>query len=195
MDDPLKIVIFASGNGTNAERIISYFQQMGKAKVSLVLCNNPKANVLNRVSRHQIAAFSFNRSAFYKNDFVLDLLRLHQPDLIVLAGFLWLFPQMILNAFPNQVINIHPALLPDFGGKGMYGDHVHKAVIAAAKEKSGITIHYVTQNYDEGAIIFQAETKVEKDDTPETLAAKIHELEYEHFPRVIEKILLGKNVE
>ncbi len=186
-----RIVIFASGNGTNAERIASYFKEKQTAEVVLILSNKPDAYVLKRAAKFNISAFSFNRTALYKTDNVLDLVKSTRPDLIVLAGFLWLFPSNILNAFPEKVINIHPALLPDFGGKGMYGHHVHNAVIAAAKEESGITIHYVTNEYDKGSIIFQAKTAITKEDTPQTLAQKIHQLEYKNFPVVIENLLLS----
>ncbi len=184
-----RIVIFASGNGTNAHRIIEYFKENKAVEVSLVLSNNHKAKVLERANTLKTGAISFNRSAFYNSDSILQLLKNIEPDLIVLAGFLWLFPQRILNFFPNKVINIHPALLPEFGGKGMYGSNVHNAVIASGVKESGITIHYVTPEYDKGAIIFQAKTEITSKDTSETVAAKIHELEYEHFPKVIEQVL------
>lgn len=183
-----RIVIFASGNGTNAQRIIEYFQ--GKdVTIALVLSNRATAKVLERANKLDISAISFNRTALYKTDQILAILDKINPNLIVLAGFLWLFPENILKTFPNKVINIHPALLPDFGGTGMYGDHVHKAIIAAAKKESGITIHYVTPEYDKGNVIFQAKTPISEDETAETLAEKIHQLEYEHFPKVIEKLL------
>ncbi|MEH6408049.1 MAG: formyltransferase family protein, partial [Leeuwenhoekiella sp.] len=158
--------------------------------VVLLLSNNTQAPVLKRASSLKVSALSFNRVAFYENEDVLNLLKKARPDLIVLAGFLWLFPLNILKSFPNKVINIHPALLPDFGGKGMYGDNVHKAVIASAKKESGITIHYVTPEYDKGDVIFQAKTQISAQDSSETLAKKIHDLEYEHFPLVIENLLL-----
>jgi phosphoribosylglycinamide formyltransferase-1 len=183
-----RIVIFASGNGTNAERIIEYFK--GKnVTIALVLSNRATAKVLEKANKLDISAISFNRTAFYETDQILAILDKINPNLIVLAGFLWLFPENILKAFPNKVINIHPALLPDFGGKGMYGDRVHKAIIASAKKESGITIHYVTPEYDKGNVIFQAKTPISKGETAETLAVKIHELEYEHFPKVIEELL------
>ena len=189
MQTSKRIVIFASGSGTNAERIATFFKEKKHVEVSLVLSNNPKAKVLDRAKNLKIPAISFNRAAFYDTDHIKNIVENSNPDLIVLAGFLWLFPEPILEAFPNKVINIHPALLPDFGGKGMYGKRVHNAVIAAAKGESGITIHYVTPEYDKGSIIFQAKTEVTEKDTPETLAEKIHELEYAHFPEVIEKLL------
>ncbi|HEA29407.1 MAG TPA: phosphoribosylglycinamide formyltransferase [Leeuwenhoekiella sp.] len=188
MSPTKRIVIFASGNGTNAQRIIEYFK--GKnVTIALVLSNKATANVLERANVLDVSAISFNRKTLYNTHQILAILNEIKPNLIVLAGFLWLFPENILNTFPNKVINIHPALLPDFGGKGMYGDRVHKAVIAAAKEESGITIHYVTSEYDKGNIIFQAKTSISPGETPKTLEKKIHELEYEHFPKVIEKLL------
>ncbi|MFD0863262.1 phosphoribosylglycinamide formyltransferase [Sungkyunkwania multivorans] len=188
-----RIVIFASGSGTNAENIIRFFQGREDAKVVQVLSNKKDAKVLERANTHEVSAFSFNRTAFYQSEDVLNLLKATHPDLIVLAGFLWKFPTDLIEAFPNRIINLHPALLPKYGGKGMYGMHVHKAVIANREETSGITIHYVNEQYDEGAIIFQASTKIEAKDTPEILAAKIHSLEYEHFPMVIAQLLSDQN--
>ena len=184
-----RIVLFASGSGTNAQRIIEYFQDNRDIEVVLVLSNKPKAQVLERATRLKVSAFSFNRTAFYETSQVLDLLHSNKPDLIVLAGFLWLMPESIIKAFSDKIINIHPALLPAYGGKGMYGAHVHEAVVAAGEKESGITIHEVTEEYDKGSILFQAKTQLTPGETPESLAAKIHELEYEHFPLVIEKFL------
>ncbi len=190
-----RIVIFASGNGTNAQRIVEYFQGRTDARVVQFLSNNPRAKVLDRARDLNISAFSFNRQALYKTDDVLNLLKATAPDVIVLAGFLWLFPEKIIKAFAGRVINIHPALLPDFGGKGMYGMHVHNAVSAFAKAHSeqktytGITIHKVTPEYDKGDFLFQAKVEVTKNDTPETIASKVQQLEYAHFPEVIAKFL------
>ncbi len=190
-----RIVIFASGNGTNAQRIIDHFKGSTDAQVVQVLSNNKDAKVLDRANQHKISAISFNRTALYKTDDILHFLQNTRPDLIVLAGFLWLFPEKIINEFPNRVINIHPALLPDFGGKGMYGKYVHEAVYAFAKANkdkktyTGITIHRVTPEYDKGAFLFQAKVEVTHEDTPESIAQKVHQLEYEHFPVVIEKLL------
>ena len=184
-----RIVIFASGSGSNAQQITEFFQDRKDAQVVQILSNKNTAKVLERANNLKISAFSFNRSAFYDTDQVLNLVKSTQPDLIVLAGFLWLFPQNIIEAYPGKIINIHPALLPAYGGKGMYGANVHKAVVAAGEKESGITIHEVTSEYDKGAILFQAKTQLEPDETPDSLAAKIHELEYEHFPRVISEIL------
>ncbi len=192
-------MIFASGNGTNAQRIIEFFQDRTDAQVVQVLSNNPRAKVLQRASALDVAAFSFNRKAFYKGDDILHLLKATQPDVIILAGFLWLFPEKIISAFPDKVINIHPALLPDFGGKGMYGMNVHEAVYAFAKAQhdknpsqkiyTGITIHKVTPEYDKGDFLFQAKVEVSQEDTPEGIAEKIHQLEYTHFPEVIAEFL------
>ena len=184
-----RIAIFASGSGTNAENIIRYFQERTHASVVQVLTNNQHAKVLDRAKNHKISAFSFNRTALYDSNDVLNLLQTANIDLIVLAGFLWKFPEHILTAFPNKVVNIHPALLPKYGGKGMYGSHVHTAVVANKEKESGITIHFVNENYDEGAIIFQAKTNLTEIDTPETVAQKIHQLEYTHFPEVISQVL------
>lgn len=190
-----RIVIFASGNGTNAQRIIDYFSGRSDAQVVQILSNNPHAKVLERAKKEQISAFSFNKIAFYKNKDVLKLLKSLKPDLIVLAGFLWLFPEHIIEIFPEKIINIHPALLPDFGGKGMYGKYVHEAVYAFAKANpqqktyTGITIHKVTKEYDKGQFLFQAKVEVSQKDTPESIAQKVRVLEHEHYPVVIEEFL------
>ncbi|WP_282042016.1 phosphoribosylglycinamide formyltransferase [Winogradskyella flava] len=184
-----RIVIFASGSGSNAENLIKFFHNSDNASVIQVLTNNPHAKVLDRCKRLKISALSFNRTAFSRSEDILNILKVTQPDLIVLAGFLWKFPEFILNAFENKVINIHPALLPKYGGKGMYGIHVHEAVVANKETETGITIHYVNENYDEGAVIFQAKCNVSPTDSVKDVAAKIHELEMEHFPLVIDKLL------
>ncbi|MFI1744627.1 phosphoribosylglycinamide formyltransferase [Thalassobellus sediminis] len=184
-----RIVIFASGSGTNAENLIKFFHNRENASVIQILTNNPHAKVLDRCKRLSVSALSFNKVAFTKTEDVLNILKASQPDLIVLAGFLWKFPENILKAFPNKVINVHPALLPNYGGKGMYGMHVHKAIVDNKEPETGITIHYVNEHYDEGAIIFQAKCKVTSTDTAEDVAAKIHELEMVHFPMVVEKLL------
>ncbi|MDW5289061.1 phosphoribosylglycinamide formyltransferase [Formosa sp. PL04] len=184
-----RIVIFASGSGSNAENLIKYFKTKSDASVILVLTNNPHAKVLDRCKTLDVSALSFNRVAFSKTNTVLNILESVNPDLIVLAGFLWKFPESILNAYPNKVINVHPALLPKFGGKGMYGMSVHEAVVENKETETGITIHYVNENYDEGATIFQATCPVLKTDTAKDVAAKIHKLEMEHFPKVVEELL------
>ncbi|GGI56157.1 phosphoribosylglycinamide formyltransferase [Winogradskyella haliclonae] len=184
-----RIVIFASGSGSNAENLIKFFQNSEHASVIQVLTNNPHAKVLDRAKRLGVSALSFNKTAFTKTEDVLNLLKVSQPDLIVLAGFLWKFPENILKEFPNKVINIHPALLPNYGGKGMYGMHVHRAVVENNEAETGITIHYVNENYDEGAIIFQAKCEVLTSDSAEDVALKIHELEMEYFPEVVDRLL------
>ncbi|MBU2950438.1 phosphoribosylglycinamide formyltransferase [Tamlana agarivorans] len=184
-----RIVIFASGSGSNAENLIKFFENNNSASVVQVLTNKPQAKVLDRAKNLKVSAFSFNRVAISKTDDVLNLLKASNPDLIVLAGYLWKFPDNLLNAFPNKVINVHPALLPKFGGKGMYGMNVHQAVVDNKETETGITIHYVNEHYDEGAIIFQAKCEVEPTDSADDVAAKIHELEMEHFPKVVEGLL------
>lgn len=187
-----RIVVFASGSGTNAENIIKFFNNTNIVKVTKVLCNNQKAKVFERCERLNVASLLFNKSDFVSSDVILDILK-KDADYIILAGFLWKVPEKIIEAFPNKIINIHPALLPKYGGKGMYGMNVHKAVAANNEAETGITIHYVNENYDEGAIIFQAKTLLSDDDTPETIAAKIHLLEQKHFPKVIEEVILTDN--
>jgi len=189
---PKKIVVFASGSGTNAENIIRNFQNSKVARVVAVFSNKPSAKVLVRAHNLKIKSLCFDRESFYKSNEVLNILKDMNPDLIVLAGFLWLFPSKILKAFPGKVINLHPALLPNFGGAGMYGERVHKAVIDQKHQETGITIHYVNENYDEGQTIFQTSIPVASNDTPKSLAEKIHELEYRHFPEVIKNLLENK---
>jgi phosphoribosylglycinamide formyltransferase 1 len=186
-----KIAIFASGSGTNASNIISYFSTVKTAKVTNLYVNNPEAYVIKRVMGTGVETVVFDRHDFYDSCNVLERLQERETDLIVLAGFLWLVPASIIAAFRGRIVNIHPALLPDFGGKGMYGARVHSAVIAAGFSRSGITIHYVNEKYDSGDIIFQKECEVLPDDTPDTLAARIHQLEYSHYPAVIEGLLTG----
>jgi phosphoribosylglycinamide formyltransferase 1 len=183
------IVIFASGNGTNTQNIIQYFRQSKVAEVVHVLTNNKDAKVLERSQALQVNASSFIKTDLISEKGVLAMLKKMQPDLIVLAGFLLKFPEIILREFPNKVINIHPALLPKYGGKGMYGHHVHEAIVANNETETGITIHYVNENYDEGAIIFQKKTKVLPTDTAKDVAEKVHALEHEWLPKVIENIL------
>jgi len=184
------IAIFASGSGTNAENIIDYFSTKNSAKVTLVLSNKRHALVLKRAEKHKVKTVFFERDDFYRSGKVLDCLLVDKIDFIVLAGFLWLVPESIIEIYRGRIVNIHPALLPKYGGKGMYGDVVHKAVIGNRDPESGITIHYVNSHYDEGDIIFQAKCRVEPTDSPETLAVKIHALEYQHFPAVIEELVV-----
>lgn len=187
--DMKRIVIFASGSGSNAENIIKYFNSTKTAIVTHVLSNNQRAKVFDRCERLNIDASLFDKESFTKDDTVLNFLQV-EADIIVLAGFLWRIPPKIVEAFPNKIINIHPALLPKYGGKGMYGMNVHNAVKENNETETGITIHYVNENYDEGASIYQAKTSISSEDTPETIAQKVHELEYEHFPKIIEEIIL-----
>lgn len=184
-----KIVVFASGSGSNAEQIIQHFANQPNIRVAKIYVNKPDAFVIERAKRHQIETKVFDRSYFLSHQGLISDLSLENPDLIVLAGFLWKIPEMIVKAYPNKIINIHPALLPKFGGKGMFGMHVHRAVIATGESESGITIHYVNENYDEGAIIMQAKFSIAPSETPESLAQKIHKLEHQHYPVAIEKIL------
>ena len=184
-----KIVIFASGSGSNAQRIAEEFAQIPDIQIDRIYCNKSNAFVLERAKNLSIPAFVFNRDDFYTNGKVLEQLLSDTPDLIVLAGFLWLIPENIIKKYEGHIINIHPALLPKYGGKGMYGINVHNAVIANKEKESGITIHLVNEKFDDGDILFQASCSLTPDDTPDTLARKIHELEYEHFPRIIEKHL------
>lgn len=183
-----KIAIFASGSGTNAEEIIKYFQNHEHIEISLILSNNPDAFVLQRAKNHQIPQFVFTREMFYKEKIVDEALR--GIDFIVLAGFMWLIPERLIKKFDNKMVNIHPALLPKYGGKGMYGSHVHEAVVKNKEKESGITIHWVNPAYDEGNIIFQAKCKVDPSDTADDVANKIHKLEYAHYPKIIEQVIL-----
>ncbi|KGL62471.1 phosphoribosylglycinamide formyltransferase [Polaribacter sp. Hel1_85] len=187
-----RIVVFASGSGTNAENIIRFFNHTKTAKVTQVLCNNEHAKVFERCKRLNTRCLHFNKNDFTASEKVLNILK-EEADYIVLAGFLWKIPQNIIDAFPNKIINIHPALLPKYGGKGMYGMNVHNAVKENKETETGITIHYVNANYDEGTIIFQAKTALLEDDTPEIIAEKIHILEQRYFPRIIEDVILEVN--
>ncbi len=182
-----RIAVFASGSGTNAQKIIDYFADNQEIVVDCLLSNTAAAYALVRAGNSGIDTLVFSREEFYNTEKILNFLTLRKINLVVLAGFLWLVPENILEKF--MVINIHPALLPAYGGKNMYGHHVHRAVIANREPFSGITIHYVNERYDEGAIIFQARCPVFADDTPETLADRIHHLEYNHYPSVIEEVI------
>ncbi|QBN19463.1 phosphoribosylglycinamide formyltransferase [Flavobacterium nackdongense] len=183
-----KIVIFASGSGTNAENIIKYFKNKAIANVVAVFTNNSNAKVIERAKNFQIPAVIFTKEQLNKGEFLQKMNDL-APDLIVLAGFLLKMPESIVEAFPDKIINIHPALLPKYGGKGMYGMNVHQAVVENKEKETGITIHYVNENYDEGHIIFQKKVTVLVSDSPEVVAEKIHELEQQYFPSVIEDLL------
>lgn len=183
-----KIAIFASGSGSNAENIINYFANNEAFSFPLIVSNKANAYVHERASNLGVLSVTFDKQSFEQGDAIIDVLHKYDIDAIVLAGFLLKISPAIVAAFPQKIVNIHPALLPKHGGKGMYGDNVHKAVVANADTETGITIHYVNENYDEGAIVFQAKCEVTPTDTYETVAAKVHELEYKHFPEQIEKI-------
>lgn len=184
-----RIAIFASGSGTNAQKIIEYFSASKEIFVDSLWSNNENAYALIRAEKLGIETFTFDRDEFYRSNDILDKLYDHRIDMIVLAGFLWLVPKNLTELF--TVINIHPALLPKYGGNGMYGMNVHKAVLASKDKESGITIHQVNQDYDKGKIIYQATCPIIPGDTPEILAGRIHELEYQHYPRVIEELLMA----
>jgi phosphoribosylglycinamide formyltransferase-1 len=183
------IAIFASGTGTNAARIIDHFRHHASIRVSLIVCNKPGAGVLDVAKKERIPSLLIEKTLFFQGTAYVDELLAKKIGFIVLAGFLWKIPAALIRAYPGRIINIHPALLPKYGGKGMYGRFVHEAVIRSADKESGITIHYVDEQYDHGQPIFQAKILVEPGDTPDTLAKKIHLLEYEHFPRVIEEVI------
>ncbi len=183
------IAIFASGSGTNAQKLMEYFSTNKTAKVKIIMSNKSDAYVLERAKKFSVPTFVFDRDDLYHNRKVLKILLENDIHFVVLAGFLWLIPGDILSHYPGRIVNIHPALLPDYGGKGMYGDRVHKAVLENKEKESGISIHFVNERYDEGDIIFQAKCEVKPDDTPEVLAARIHKLEHKYYPRVVEKLL------
>ena len=184
-----RIAILASGSGSNAENITNYFKSNSEVEISIILSNKKDAFVLERAKKLNIPNKSFSRNHFYETNTIVDLLKGKQIDLIVLAGFLWLVPDSLIRAFPNAIVNIHPALLPNYGGQGMYGMNVHNAVIDNKEKESGITIHLVNEKYDDGETILQAKCQISENDTAENLAYKIHELEYKHFPRAIENYL------
>ncbi len=188
------IAIFASGNGSNAENIINYFADNKQINIKLILANNKNAYVIQRAKNHNINCVIVSRKEYEKSDYVLDIMKSNAIDAIILAGFLWLIPESLIDYYTDRIVNIHPALLPKYGGKGMYGMNVHRAVIEHGEKESGITIHKVNKEYDKGEIIFNAKCKINSDDTAETLAEKVHELEYTYFPKVIEEWLerLGK---
>ena len=184
-----RIAILASGSGSNAENIAQYFAHNEKIEVSLIISNKADAYVLTRAQKLGIPAVVITGKEMRDSAKVLDLLTEYQIDFIVLAGYLLKIPEYLIETYPNAIINIHPALLPKFGGKGMYGDHVHEAVVAAGEKQSGITIHYVNENYDEGAILFQATCEVLPGDSPADVASKVHALEYKHFPEIVGSLL------
>ncbi len=191
MSNITNLALFASGSGTNVENIANYFAKNNNIKISCILCNKPDAMVIERAKRLNIDLLIFNRSNFQKNGAVEDFLNAKNVNFIILAGFLWLIPEWLIEKFNKKIINIHPALLPKYGGKGMFGENVHKAVFENNEKESGISIHFVNKNYDEGDIIFQAKTLIQSYDTAESIAKKVHELEYKYYPQIIEKIILN----
>lgn len=184
-----RIAIFASGSGSNAQKIMEHFKHSNEVEVALILTNNAESYVLQRADSFEIPSHIFDKHEFYKTDNVLELLKNLDIDLIVLAGFLWLVPENLLKEYPGRIINIHPAILPKFGGKGMYGDRVHKAVMQAKEAEGGITIHYVNENYDEGEYIYQAKYRIDKSDSLEMIKFKGQQLEHLHYPRIVESII------
>lgn len=183
------IILFASGNGSNAENICRYFQNHPHVKVAALFCNKPDAKVLERMIPFGVPTHVFSRAEFKDPDYFLPLLQQYQPALLVLSGFFWLLPSYLVQQLPKRIINIHPSLLPKYGGKGMYGYNIHEAVLAAGESETGISIHYVNERYDEGELIFQARTALDKNDGVDDVGAKIWNLEKEHFPKTIEKLL------
>lgn len=186
---PQNLIIFASGAGSNAQKIIDFFRNDPNVHIRLIACNKPGAGVLDIASREHIPTLLIEKEQFFRGNGYVDELRSYQPDLIILAGFLWKLPACLVAAFPHQIINIHPALLPKYGGKGMYGHFVHDAVIASGDSETGITIHYVDELYDHGDYIFQARVKIDPGDTAEMVAKKVQVLEHSHFPSTIKEIL------
>jgi len=184
-----RIAIFASGSGSNAQKLMEHFKRSNEIEISLVLTNNADAYVLQRADNFEIPTHIFDKNEFYKTDEIIDLLKNLEIDFIVLAGFLWLIPKNLIHAYPGRIVNIHPAILPKFGGKGMYGDHVHNAVMAAGETEGGITIHYVNENYDEGEYIYQAKYRIDKNDNLEMVKFKGQQLEHQHYPRIVETIV------
>jgi len=186
----INLALFASGSGTNAENIAKYFAKNSQINISCILCNKPDAYVIERAKNLKLDFLVFNKTDFQKNGKVENYLLEKNVNFIILAGFLWLIPEWLIEKYPNKIVNIHPALLPKYGGKGMYGDNVHKAVLENKEKETGISIHYVNKNYDEGDIIFQAKTTIDETDSIESIAQKVHKLEYKFYPQVIENILL-----
>ncbi len=192
MNTPVRLAILGSGNGTNAQQISEYFAGRTDVEIACIIYNKRDAYIAQRAKNLGIEARYFGRADFYDNGNVLQYLQSKHIDWVILAGFLWLVPENMLAAYPDRIINIHPALLPAYGGKGMYGHHVHEAVVANHEHESGITIHIVDNHYDRGTTLFQARCSVTPEDTPDTLAAKIHLLEKEHFPRVIDETIKAR---
>ena len=188
----IRLAIFASGAGSNAKQLIEYFRVHPQVRVTLIVCNKQGAGVLEIAKHASIPVLMIDKENFYRGNACVPELRQAGIHWIILAGFLWKIPEQLIEAYPRRIINIHPALLPKYGGKGMYGNHVHQAVLNANEQQSGITIHYVDEHYDHGDVIFQATCSVERKDTAETLAAKVHLLEHLHYPVIIEKVVLGR---
>jgi phosphoribosylglycinamide formyltransferase-1 len=186
---PVKIAVFASGTGTNAAKLIDYFKTSPVARVALVVCNKPGAGVLTLAEKAGVPTLLIEKEKFFRGDAYLPQLKEAGIEFLVLAGFLWKVPQALIDAFPRRIVNIHPALLPKFGGKGMYGQYVHEAVLQAGERETGITVHFVDEHYDSGDIIFQTACPVLDGDSPETIAARIHQLEHAHYPRVVEEVV------
>ena len=191
----INIAIFASGNGTNAEQLMKFFDHHESIHVSRILTNKKDAFVIQRAKKYNVPVSVFSRDDLYSNGKVMEILTLDNIQFIVLAGFLWLVPKELIRNFNGKIINIHPALLPKFGGKGMYGDNIHRAVIESGEKESGITIHFIDEEYDRGGILFQASCPVKPGDTPESLAERIHSLEYTYFPVIVQKTILKNNGE
>ena len=186
-----KIIVFASGSGSNFEEICKYFKDRKEISIDLLICNNSKAKALNKAIKHGVKTLLISRNSFYETDAALNAILKISPNLIVLAGFLWKMPTKIIDHFPNKILNIHPALLPDYGGKGMYGMNIHKAVIKNNEKESGITVHYVNKNYDEGKILFQKAIALEEQESSESLSKKVLKLEHSCFSKIIEKTLIN----
>jgi phosphoribosylglycinamide formyltransferase-1 len=186
-----RIAIFASGTGTNAENIVRYFSGHKHIYVHMAFVNKKKVQVVERMVNNHVPVVFFDRHTFYETDYILELLLMNQIDMIVLAGFLWLFPVPVINAYEGKIVNIHPALLPKYGGKGMYGMKVHECVCENRETESGITIHYINEEYDKGEHILQKKCSLDESDTPEIIAKKVHQLEYDYFPKVIEDLLMN----
>lgn len=187
--EPAELAIFASGGGSNAQRIIEYFKNSSSVHIAVIVCNKPDAGVIQIAAKEKIPVLLIEKERFFRGDAYIPELKKYRVSFVILAGFLWKIPSSIIQAWSGKIINIHPALLPGYGGKGMFGNFVHEAVLAAREKESGITIHYVDDQYDHGATIFQARCPVYESDTASSLAQRIHQLEHEHYPRVIEKLV------
>jgi phosphoribosylglycinamide formyltransferase 1 len=184
-----RIAIFASGSGSNAQRIMEHFKRNKEMEVALVLCNKPDAYVLQRADNFEVPTHVFNKEELYHTNSIDNLMKNLEIDLIVLAGFMWLIPERIIQAYSKRIVNIHPALLPKFGGEGMYGKKVHEAVLQSGDTETGISIHYVNEQFDEGEIIYQSRCLIDTNDDAEKLAYKVHQLEHQHYPKIIEDLL------